>query len=194
MHPAGYDLDLVEAMVEELEDFLLSGEVFWPLQRRAGAGEPPFPQLSLGGLLVTLDELEAIEPDLSPELAARLQQVRGHVDALRAKWASAIQRKAARELHNRTNLWRAYLSDLDDGPRAAELYPQEVRQRVMAARLEAAAGDSAEAASSRRALGEADSRLRRRFNPGPFVWDRRLARVYPASKFWFLYGTPRSGE
>jgi hypothetical protein len=86
------------------------------------------------------------------------------------------------------------LADLEEAPRAAELYPQEVRQRAMAARLEAAAADLADAAASRRALREADSRLRRRFNPGPFVWDRRLSRIYPASEFWFLYGMPRSGE
>jgi hypothetical protein len=63
----------------------------------------------------------------------------------------------------------------------------------MAARLEDTSADLPEAAPTRRALGELDSRLRRRFDHGPFAWDRRLARLYPASRFWYLYGTPRSG-
>jgi len=194
MHPAEHSLGLAEAMTEELEDYLLSAELFWPLQRRAGSGEPPYPKLSLGSLFLTLDELEASESDLAPALAARLRSLRSRVEALRSKWAAAIQRKAAQELKSRVNLWRAYLTDLEESPRAAELFPQEARQRVMAARLEAASGDLPEGASSRRALQEVDSRLRQRFNPGAFIWDRRLARVYPASEFWFLYGTPGGGE
>jgi hypothetical protein len=65
MHPALYSLGLAEAMADELEDYLLSGELFWPLQRRASPGEPPYPQLSLGGLFLTLDELDAGDRSLT---------------------------------------------------------------------------------------------------------------------------------
>jgi hypothetical protein len=181
-------------MAEELEDYLISRELFLPLQQQAPSEEPPYPQLSLGGLLLTLDELDSLEAELDPALAARLQRLRSRVEALRAKWAAAVQRKAAQELHCRVNLWRAYLSDLEEDPRAPELYPQEAKQRVMAARLEQASGEGAESTAARRALYQLDSRLRRRFDPGPFVWDGRLARIYPASEFWFLYGTPRGAE
>lgn len=191
MHPPGYSLTLAEAMAEELEDYLLSREVFWPLERRAAPGEPPYPMLSLGGMLLTLDELKALEGELAPELAARLESLRGAMEEQRKEWRSSLARKAAKELHSRVNLWRAYLGDLEEGAKAVELYPQEVRQRVMAGRLEEEAAP-AEAAEVLRALDELDSRLRRRFNPGPFLWDRRLAAVYPASGFWFLYGAPRA--
>ena len=193
MHPALYSLGLAEAMADELEDYLLSGELFWPLQRRASPGEPPYPQLSLGGLFLTLDELDAGESDLDAAAAARLQSLRKRLEGLRAKWGAAMRMKAAQELHARVNLWGAYLGDLEEGPHSVELYPQEVRQRVMAARLEDTSADLPEAAPTRGALGELDSRLRRRFEPGPLVWDRRLARLYPASRFWYLYGAPRSG-
>jgi hypothetical protein len=194
MHPARYDLGLAAAMADELEDFLISGEIFWPLERRAPAGDPPYPQLSLGGLLLTLDELDAWEGDLAPGEAAQLQALRRRVEGLRAKRGAAIARKAGQELRSRVNLWRAYLGDLEEGPRPVELYPHEVRQRVMAARLVETAADLPEAASSRRVLGELDAKLRRRFEAGPFVWDRRLAKRYPPGDYWFLYGTPRSGS
>jgi hypothetical protein len=194
MHPARYDLGLAAAMADELEDFLISGEIFWPLERRAPAGDPPYPQLSLGGLLLTLDELDAWEGELAPGEAAQLQALRRRVEGLRAKRGAAIARKAGQELRSRVNLWRAYLGDLEEGPRPVELYPHEVRQRVMAARLVETAADLPEAASSRRVLGELDAKLRRRFEAGPFVWDRRLARRYPPGDYWFLYGTPRSGS
>lgn len=182
---------MAEAMAEELEDYLLSREVFWPLERRAAPGEPPYPMLSLGGMLLTLDELAALEGELGPEDAARLAELGRSLEDQRKEWRSSLERKAAKELHNRVNLWRAYLGDLEEGAKAIEVYPQEVRQRVMAGRLEEEAAP-AEAAESLRALGDLDSRLRRRFSPGPFVWDRRLARIYPAAGFWFLYGTPRA--
>jgi hypothetical protein len=195
MHPARYDLQLAAAMADELEDFLISNEIFWPLERRAAAGDPPFPQLSLGGLLLTLDELDAWEGELAPPEAAELQRLRGRVDVLRAKRGAAIQRKAGQELRTRANLWRAYLGDLEEGGgRSVELYPQEVRQRVMAGRLLETAAGLAEASPPRRLLGELDAMLRRRFEAGPFVWDRRLAKRYPPGDYWFLYGTPRSGS
>jgi hypothetical protein len=195
MHPARYDLELAAAMADELEDFLISNEIFWPLERRAAAGDPPFPQLSLGGLLLTLDELDAWEGDLAPAEAGELGSLRVRVEEVRAKRGAAIQRKAGRELRSRANLWRAYVGDLEEeGARPVELYPHEVRQRVMAGRLVETAADLAEAAPPRRLLGELDSKLRRRFEAGPFVWDRRLAKRYPPGDYWFLYGTPRSGS
>jgi hypothetical protein len=194
MHPARYDLQLAAAMADELEDFLISNEIFWPLERRAAAGDPPFPQLSLGGLLLALDELDAWEGELAPAEAGELQSLRQRVEELRAKRGAAIQRKAGQELRSRANLWRAYLGDLEEGPRAIELYSHEVRQRVMAARLVEEAADLAEAAPPRRLLGELDAKLRRRFEAGPFVWDRRLAKRYPPGDYWFLYGTPRSAH
>jgi hypothetical protein len=191
MHPPAYDLALAEAMADELEDYLLSRELFWPLERHAPPGEPPYPMLSLGGLLLTLDELAALEGDLEAAASDRLRRLREKIDDLRTRWRASIEGKAAQELHSRLNLWRAYLADLEEGAKAIEAYPQEVRQRVMARRLEEEAAP-AKSAESLRAMRELDARLRRRFNAGPFVWDRRLSRVYPASDFWFLYGTPRA--
>jgi len=188
MRPTGEIIGLASAMADEFEDYLLSSEVFWPLSRRPGASEAPYPRLSLGSLSLTLDELAALEGDLAGAQAAQSRQAILRIEGLRGKWSSSVAEKAAREPRTRLDLGRAYLEDLDDTPRVAEEYSHEVRQRVIISRL-------LELAEPIRSTGEATSRLQAlddrligRFRRSGFIWDPRLQSVYPESDFWFLYG------
>jgi hypothetical protein len=190
MHPPEVNIDLAEAMVDEFEAYLLSNELFWPIGRPPLPGNPPFPRLALGGLLLTLDELAAQEGALSPRLFGRYGHLRLQFDALFTKWASACEAKAGRELASRVNLWQAYLDELEEAPRWAEDYPHEVRQRVMASRLGTMARLHPDVAPQLQRLRELDARLRRAFRRGQFVWDEALRAVYSEEYFWFLYGTP----
>ena len=49
MHQIEYNLSLTEAMLENMEPYLLSEEVYWPVASQPDAGSPPFPRLTLGG-------------------------------------------------------------------------------------------------------------------------------------------------
>ena len=190
MHPPEVNLDLAEAMVDELEAYLLSNELFWPISRQPAPGQPLFPRLTLGGLSLTLDELSAQERALSPSLLARHGRLRFRFEALLTKWASAGEGKAVRELGSRINLWQAYLSELEESSRWAEEYAHEVRQRVMATRLAGVARLQPGALPHLQGLQDLDARLRRIFRRGKFVWDERLRAVYSEEDYWFLYGSP----
>ena len=191
MHSPKYNLRLLETSLEELEAFLLSPEILWPLDIRSLPGESPFPRLSLGALLLTLDELDALHPELSPEQKARLLRAMRRWETLRQKWRSAMDRKAQQEMRMRFNLWKGYLADLEEDRSAVEAYPREVRQRVLFERLvESLIGEQAPEELVRPMRG-LDGQLLERSLPAGFLWDPRLRGSYPSDRYWFLYRKPK---
>lgn len=190
MHPHDYNLSLTSFMLEELEDYILSSEVFWPISKRSPTGSP-LPRLTLGGLILTLNELKAQEIDMTPSQRDDHDKLLRHMESVRVKWAVGLERKAAQELRSRLNLWRAYLFDIDERVDTTENYPYEVRNRVMfehLADLSIRQPDTKPCVDEMRNL---DKRLRSFFARGDFVWDTRLENIYPQSTFWYLYGLPR---
>ena len=192
MHPTEYNLALIEAMLEEIRAYLVSPELYWPLDRKAPRGSPAFPRLTLGGLALAFDELAAQEPQMDPAQSASLTRLRLRFEQARRQHGAAIATKAARELHSRLDLWQAYLADLVDQPAAGEDYPHQVSNRVMAWRLIELAAAQPDLTQLRTRMGGLDDRLRGLFARGTFIWDPRLQAVYPPDSFWFLYGRPRS--
>lgn len=164
------DLAALAAMTEQLEDYLLSDVDFWQL-----GGSSDFPRLSLGAYLLTRQRLTAT-PNERPEIAALCQ--RG--DATLAQWQAAAERKAAKELRTRVNLWQRYLDELQGR------YATEVAQRVMAALL-LRQFSRLTAAPEALHLAALDARLQGRTTAGSFVWVPELQPAFPADDFWFLY-------
>ena len=191
IHPTDHNLDLASAMLAEMEDYLLSAEVFWPLDQRAARGEPPFPRLTLGAMQLTLDQLEAMHSEMTGAQSAGHRKVMAQVDLLRRKHAVALERKAAREAVTRLNLWRAFVNELEESPARAGNYAYEVRHRVMLARLAEKASQSAELEATLDHVRAIDRRLRRLFVQDAFIWDQRLQKTYPPERYWYLYGHPR---
>lgn len=192
MHPPEWNLDLAEETLAELEPYLLSSELFWPTDRRAPAGSPPFPRLTIGNLLLALDELSVQEGELATALRTRSQRVRAEWDRALAGRIVALERKAQREAEARRNLWRAYVADLVDKPDSAGSYANEVRNRVILARLGQTLGP-ARAIETSEQVQSVDAQLRSLFRRGSFVWDPELKRAYAPDGFWFLYGLPDPG-
>ena len=193
MHPHEYNLNLVSYMLEEIEDYILSSEVFWPLSKRSPTGSP-LPRLTLGGLTLTLNELKAQENDLSPSQRADHDKLLLQMERVRVKWAVGLERKAAQELRSRLYLWRAYLNDIEERVDTAENYPYEVRYRVMFEHLADLSIRQPETRPWVDEMRSLDTRLRSFFVSGDFVWDARLEEIYPQSTFWYLYGFPRSRD
>ena len=186
VHPIEANLDLVQAMLGEAQDYLASPEVYWPL-----SGSPAYPRLTLGGLILAMDELRASEPRMDSRLAAAWSRLRTQWDTLRAQRAAGVARKAALELHSRLDLWDAYLGDLRESAGASGEYATQVAYRVMADPLADLARGEASLPGLLTRLSGLDDRLRGRFTAGSFVWDPVLQPVYPRTEFWFLYGHPR---
>jgi hypothetical protein len=192
--PIEHNLYLTSAMLEEMEGYLHSGEVFWPLERRAARGAPPFPRLTLGTLLLTLDQLEAVRDEMTASQAADYQRLRMQMDMLQNKHVVALEGKAGREAQARLNLWRATIIDLEESPGRAGSYAYEVRHRVMLARLPELAPRGTELHAAIDAAQAIDRRLRPLFVQDAFVWDERLQGAYAQDPYWYLYGHPRRQE
>jgi hypothetical protein len=189
--PLDHHLDLASAMLEEMEDYLLSAEVFWPLDRKTRRGMPPFPRLTLGTLLLTFDQLRAVKNEMNSAQDASHDRLMMRMDLLRTKHAVAMETKAGREGASRLNLWRAFVTDLEESPGRAGNYAYEVRHRVMLARLAELAPASADLMDALEKAQAVDRRLRRIFERNVFIWDQSLEETYPPGHYWYLYGHPR---
>jgi hypothetical protein len=148
--------------------------------------------LSLGTLLLTADSLSARSDELPAAEVAAWEGARTRWHAQAVSHAAAVEAKARAELPHRLNLWRSFLQDLEEKPSEAGTYRAEVRHRVMIERLTEALGGRT-GPDGMASLGVLDERLRRRFLARPFVWESSLRKVYPESRFWYLYGGPEAG-
>jgi hypothetical protein len=165
-----------ETGVSELQDYLLSENLYWRLSPKKG-GE--LPMLTVGGLLLARRRLQA-----APHL--RLDSLDFTLHTLRSKWRSAWERKVRHETRARTELWHNFLADYRHAPdQHADAYPQQVRWRVIIhLLLQELEGLPAEA----EALTELDRILRLSFIPGRFIWDPELAPSFERDPVWYLYG------
>ncbi len=174
------DLVFIQAGIQELTDYLLSGELYWPLT----VGAAGAPRLTIGGLLLAQARLRARR--FSPAVQVEMAALDGKMDAVRMKWRSAWERKAGREVHARLELWRNYLSDYRDSPEHhAHAYPHEVQWRVM---LQLLSGEFVFPPNESDALSGLDAIVKAHWLPGGFVWEVDLATAFPKQEYWFLYG------
>jgi hypothetical protein len=153
------DIEYLEAGVPELENYLLSNELYYPIGAR-------LPQLTLGGILLSLTRA-----------GLKAESFRARVESVRSKWLSAWEKKSIREIKARHKLWADYLAEYRDDPRSgARLYSQNVRYRVMLSLL----GQTAH---------ETDPLVKSVFREGNFIWDENCAQNFSRETFWYLYGT-----
>ena len=51
MPSVDYELRYLQAGISVLEDYILANDLYWPIGVRAESGNPPYPRLTLGGML-----------------------------------------------------------------------------------------------------------------------------------------------
>jgi hypothetical protein len=177
-HP-GEDLAYLQAAAADLERFLLTEDIFWPVVR-AGSDL----QFSLGGLLLVEQYLQAA--DLSTGQSAQQKANETAVAEICERWRSHWLAKAEKEFAARLNLWRNFLDDYQRDPIAFfKTYPAQVRQRAILALLSGRLDLPVEGWPQ---LAKADDALRAHFASGTFVWQTGLQSAFSPEKFWFLYG------
>ncbi|NCP87750.1 MAG: hypothetical protein CO094_06915 [Anaerolineae bacterium CG_4_9_14_3_um_filter_57_17] len=150
----------------QLKEYLLSGELYWPL---GGA----LTRLTPGAALLALTRLSVSQPDSAAVTRRKLE-------ALTGQWRSAWEKKTRQETANRLRLWSAFLAECEESAsRENAAYTGEVRGRVILQLLD---GENPEIAAL-------DARLKRFFYPGNFIWEAPLTAAFPQPDFWFLYGS-----
>jgi hypothetical protein len=185
MTSAEQDWGYLETSLPELENYLLSNELFWPLAGADPSGRA-WPRLTIGGLMLARRRLEAQAGDHS--LQYKLSDWDQACDHLRAKWRVAWEDKAAREFSSRLRQWSHFLEEMRKDPENQRgYYPYEVRLRVIIHLLQQES--SAISPEQERLLGELDNRLKARFSRGDFLWEMELAPVFPEPEFWYLWGS-----
>ena len=117
---ADYDLGYLQTGLAEIEPYLLSGELFWPLGT--------YPRLTIGGLLFALARCRV--QDLSPSKQSRLQKCQSLLDSTRTRWQTAWRKKSEREFVSRLKQWQHYINDLTQNPdKHIPYYQTDVRAR-----------------------------------------------------------------
>lgn len=180
------ELTFVREGMAVMEDYLASDLVYWPLRPFSAT----FPSFSLGGLLESLRRLEARRAQLPPQAQADLERLEARLDQVRESHRLRYQQKLERELSSRLDAWTWYLEDYE-GRReeAAAGYPAQVHIRLkIELLLEEAERLGLDVEKTRSRLWALDQALRRNWEPGRFLWEEPLQRVFPQERFWWLYG------
>lgn len=178
MTSAEKDRAYLEAGIPELEDYLLSDELFWPITARGF----DLPRLTIGGVLLAMTRLQA--------RGAGIESLVAQLDAVRSKWRVAWETKAGRGVQTRMRLWGNYLADYRQNPEGqADVYPHEVRYRVM---LHLLLAELPASPSEQKELTQLDSLLRVNLVSGDFIWEAELQPGFPREVYWYLYGKLRS--
>ena len=187
MAPFAYNLDAdvraASAMAAALVPYIYQDELF-------GRLPPPLPSLTVGGLVMRLNRLTAIDSLLSADQRQTVATARTQFEAMQSEWLVAYENKIKQEIGSRLRAVGQLIVDCGDRRQCAELYPSEIEKRVIAAGLHDEAKRLNVLDGSTASQFEAlDSRLQIFTRPGDFLWDERLIPAYPQPEYWFLYVT-----
>jgi hypothetical protein len=181
-----YDRRYLQAGIDQLEAYLLAEELYWPAGVSAPQGQPPYPQLTPGGLLLARQRLQATAE--TPAQQAELARLESRLEALLSQWRTAWGKKARQDFHARLKLWRDFLEEYREKPSAHhDRYTYEVGRRAQLHLLAPEAIDLPPAETD--TLNGLDKLLRAIFRPGAFVWEMRLTSSFPPTTYWYLYGS-----
>lgn len=185
MPSAEYDLGYMDAAADLLERYLLSKQIYWKMNVISPPGKPPYPSLTLGGLLLAQARTRASQ--LTSKQTQRFMQLDGEIDRVRSKWRTAWENKAQDEYRSRLNLWRDFLEEFQQEPEDnADRYTYEVGRRVMLHLLEGETGGIPHA--EQQMLVGLDNILSGLLAPGEFIWDKELTAGFSQDEYPYLYG------
>jgi hypothetical protein len=186
-----YDLVYLQNGLIDLEGYLLSNELYWPVGANSPPGEPPYPRVTLGNLLLSKKRLQA--QSLDGENNVEFERIKERLDGTKSEWRVAWGRKAAREFSARLTLWRDFIEEYRKKPEAnIDRYAYEVSRRVLLELLKAEAENVSD--EEKELLAGLDEVLSALLVPGDFVWEEQLQGAFPKGQFWYLYGTPKLKE
>ena len=185
MSSADYDLRYLKAGLDLLEDYIQSSELYWSIGISADAGQTPYPEMTLGGILLFFQRAKARQ--LSPQQQAELANLDLKLDTIRLRWRAAWGKKATHAFRARLKLWSNFLEDYRQNSSAnADRYQYEVTRRVQLHLLQPDADDRYEAEDQ--LLVGLDEYLKAVFVADNFIWDQELSAGFPLDSYWYLYG------
>jgi hypothetical protein len=94
MSSYAYDLRYLQAGLASLEEYLLSKELYWTLHLTVPMDSPPYPPLTLDGLLLAQARLRGYSLPAAEQ--SRFSNLSSQMDAIHSRWRVAWEQKAAR--------------------------------------------------------------------------------------------------
>jgi hypothetical protein len=183
------DLAVLAAETEELEEYIVKGEVYRTVRVPTPAGVQQV-QMSGGDVLTRLFRLEGERDRLPVEVRSQVKELalraRGVIYSLRTRFHELLKR----EVKARIDSLNWFLDDVSGDPKRARTdYPYEIRNRQRIAGMvdELAEDFTLELKAE---LKRVDERIRLIVQPAAFVWDSRLEAIFPRERFWYLYVSP----
>lgn len=192
-YSVGQDLKEARAMVDGLDRYIRGNDIYG----RVGSGGifsmSQMPSLTLGALLMRLRRLRALRDTLNPQQQAELEQLIAANEKTRNEWREHYHSKLEREAISRLKAMSTFFEEIRDNPKlAATSYQPEALRRTIAQVLRdtmQAEGMPVDKVDGE--MGAVDSRLRRWFNKGKFIWAAALEPAYPEQPYWWLYVEPK---
>ncbi len=180
------DLIFLQASIPELQAYMLSKEVFWPVyyghQNRAAS----ISKLTLGNLYLAFERLQALS--LPEPIALELDVLEQQFQDFHSQWKANLMKKGTEEIAARINLWNDYLREIDKrGFFNRSEYANNVRWRAIVQLL--SDNEVPISPSAREQLRICDSYLKKNFYTSDFVWQEPYSKKFGPEKFWYLYVT-----
>ena len=91
MLTAEYDLEYLKSASKQLEKYLLSDVLYWPLGKSHPPGFPPYPRLTIGGVLLAISRASATCEN--SEEKTQLSKIEGAIKSVRTSWDIFWQKK-----------------------------------------------------------------------------------------------------
>jgi len=184
---------LLEAGASELQDYLLSDELFWPVHAIPHAAETHELRLTNGNLLLSMARLGVVE--LSPQDRQRYEEFAAACEHTRTCWRANWQMKSQKEFQSRFRTWRNFLSELissivrrssgpDETANWQQQYVSQVRLRVI---LQLLVEDNPNLEGKEVLFTDLDGRMQSLMVRGQFLWDEVYRQRFPEQNYWFLY-------
>lgn len=180
-----YEIRFLQAGLDSLESYLLSDDLFWPVDIHPPAGEPAYPKLTLGSLLLSRARLASFPK--SQAQADQSTQLFSKMDSIRVRWKVAWEKKAAHSFSVRLRMWRDYIEEYRNAPQEnTDRYGYEVRLRAMLTLLKGEGSGAIQAEVD--LLNALDRFLRSVLVSSDFIWGLELRSGFPEQEYWYLYG------
>jgi len=182
------DLEILAAMAAEMDSYLKSDVLFWPMENGG------MPRLTLGGYLMRQHRLTALKELLSDEEKARLDSAIAQFNGALVEKVVRLEQRANQEVEARLRQWGEYLNELARGSGSSSAYyATAVEPRAMISALVNKLRLPPYELESHipQQVTMYDNNLRRRWHSGDFVWPEDWQPAYSESTYWYLYGKPK---
>lgn len=180
-----HDLEIVSSMLERLENYLLSDEVYG----NQGMFIEGLPAITIGGLLMRIRRLNALRELIGKSNQKKLDTAIAQHDRLFNEWRVHYENKLRSELESRSTRVKQFIDELQETPRSVRIAfePEQMRRTIIQEILYMIQRSNIEADGIKNDIATLDTDLKRLVKKADFSWATELETVYSPDEFWWLY-------